>query len=324
VTDILEPTEVEAGWLVVEQQAEYKHVRPLTDARHRFVRDAQSGRRIEFGIPVIDAEIRGVSPSHLAMIVGYSHSGKTLVLLHALHHNRAKHIALFIPDEPAPLVLTKLASLVFEVSARELERRVADGDRQALRMLDETVAEFPHLLIFDKPMTPKLIRQSYEEAQQHWGVEGDLAAFDYLDLMQAGEHLPSKADAVKAFGTDYDVPVILLHQTSRSAGAHGRPMRIDSGNFGGETWATYQLGVWRKRFAIQAELAELYHKQRLAEWEQDRVHQLHHDAVAHEATITVNLNKNKRPGGQLIEDGVDFELHDSGHLRPFNQWRNVS
>jgi len=317
VTELLGPVELEAGWVEAERQATFKHVRPLTDARTRLVREAQSGRRIEFGIPAIDHETRGVSPGHLAMITGYSHNGKTLVALHALYHNRTKRIALFIPDEPAPLVLAKLASLVFDVSARLLERKVAEGDRGALRMLDETLEEFPDLLIFDRPITPKLLRESYEEACQHWGEEGDLVVVDYLDLVQAGDHLANKADAVKAFGTEYEVPLILLHQTSRSSGANGRPMRIDSGNQGGEVWATYQLGVWRKRHAIQWELAEMYHRQKLADWELTRMAELQHDLVVHDRTITVNLNKNKRPGGQLIEDGIDFELADTGHLTPF-------
>ena len=49
----------------------------------------------------------------------------------------------------------------------------------------------------------------------------------------------------------------MLHQTSRTAGARGQAMRIDSGNYGGETHATFQIGVWRKRAAIAAELDDL-------------------------------------------------------------------
>jgi replicative DNA helicase len=317
VTELIAPVEMAAGWTTVETVVHYEHLRPLSDARQRFVREAQSGRRLFFGIPAIDTETRGISPGHLGVIVGYSNNGKTQLLLNILHHNRDKHIVLFGPDEPSPMILTKLTSLVFDVSARQLEAQVADGDRQALRMLDETVEEFPNLLIFDKPMTPKLVRRFYEEALDHWGCEGDLACFDYVDLLQCGEHLPSKMDAIKSFGTDMDVPVIALHQTSRSAGSQGRAMRIDSGFMGGETWATYQFGVWRKKFAIAYELGELYGKRSTTDEDADRVMQLHHEALLHDRTITVNLNKNKRPGGERIEDGLDFEVHPSGQLLPF-------
>jgi len=315
VTEILEPTELEAGWATVERAVEYKHVRPLSEHRARFVRETQTDRKVTLGIEPLDREMRGWSPGHLAMVVGYSHSGKTLLTLNAIHHNRDKRIAWFIPDEPGALVFTKLASLVWDVPAAILEERVQRGDREAMRMLDETVEEFPHLLIFDRPLSPKLMRRSYEEATDWWGQDGDLVVVDYLDLVQAGESLASKADAVKMFGTDNDVPVMLLHQTSRSAGANGRPMRIDSGNFGGETWATFQLGVWRKYDAITHELGELRGRQFLKDWELDRVAHLEREQAVHRYTLTVNLNKNKRPGGQRIEDGIDFELYDTGHLR---------
>ena len=306
---------MEAGWAVVERAVEYKHVRPLSEHRARFVRETQSERNVELGIAPLDREMRGIGPGHLAMVVGYSHSGKTQFALNVLHHNRDRRVAVFGPDEPGSLLFIKLASLVFDVPAAQLEQRVKSGDRDAMRMLDETVDEFPNLLVFDRPLSPKLMRQSYEEACDWWGAEGDLVVVDYLDLVQAGEGVAAKADAVKMFGTDNDVPLMLLHQTSRSAGANGRPMRIDSGNFGGETWATFQLGVWRKRDAIAHELADLRARNVLKDWELDRIAYLEREAAIHQFTLTVNLNKNKRPGGQRIEDGIDFELYDTGHLR---------
>jgi hypothetical protein len=318
VTAALTPAEVQAGWVALEAAPVFEHVRPLSDARKRFVREAQSNRRLMLGWDVFDREMRGVSPGHLMMLTGYSHSGKTLVALNILHANRTKRIALFTPDEPAPLVLTKLASMVFGIPARQLEEQVRDADHTALRMLDEVVEEFPNLLIFDRPLTPKLMRQSYTEACEHWGDVGDLAVIDYLDLVRAGESVVTKADAIKAFGTEHDVPLMVLHQTSRSAGTNGRPMRIDSGNFGGETWATFQLGIWRKRNAIVGELYELAQRTQ-DEWVRWRTEYLRAELPRHEYTLTVNLNKNKRPGGRLIEEGVDFELSlDTGHLRPLN------
>lgn len=317
MTETVEPTQLEAGWLTVEQRAPLKYHRPLTDAFDRLVREAQSNRRIDLGIPAIDAETQGIGPGHLAIIVGYSHSGKTLVTLNAIVHNRTKRIVLFTPDEPAPLVLTKLAALYFETSPRQLDMRVRADDPMAMRMLRETLEEFPNLAIHDRPLTPKVMRRAYEETCEVWGDDAELVVLDYLDLLQAGEHLPTKADAVKSFTTEHDVPVIVLHQTSRSAGTQGRPMRIDSGNYGGETWAMFQFGVWQKRYAIQHELAELYRKQRISEWDQDQAAALQRELVLHSHSVTVNLNKNKRPGGELIEDGIDFDVDASGQLVPF-------
>jgi DnaB-like helicase C terminal domain len=242
-----------------------------------------------------------------------------LLILNALVHNRTKRIALFTPDEPAPMVLTKLTALMFETSSRQLDMRVRANDPAALRMLRETMEDFPNLVIHDRPTTPKVMRRAYEETCDVWGDPADVVVLDYLDLMQAGEHLGSKADAVKTFATEHDVPMVVLHQTSRSAGTQGRPMRIDSGNFGGETWATFQFGVWQKRHAIAHELGELYRKQRPTEWDQDRAFTLQRDLALHARSVTVNLNKNKRPGGGLIEDGIDFDIDDAGQLVPFGR-----
>lgn len=298
--------DIAAGWDAVEERASYVHFRPLADAATRFVAEAQSNRRAMLGIEPLDAEMRGISPGHLAMIVGYSHSGKTLLTLHVIRQNRDKRIAMFIPDEPAPLVLTKLASLTFGIPARELEYRVRHQDRDAERMLNETVEEFPNLVIFDKPLTPRIMRNGFDEVCDHWGENADLVIVDYLDLLQAGD-LSARADYVKAFGTDKDVPMMVLHQTSRSAGAQGRKMRIDSGAYGGETWATFQLGVWRKKYALAAELEELEARRDQPEWVLDRIEMLRRDIRVHEYTLTVNLNKNKRPGGQLVDE-LDFEM----------------
>jgi hypothetical protein len=314
MTDLLSESAIDAGWSDLEEAASYTHFRPLADAATRFVTEAQSDRRITLGIGPFDHEMRGISPGHLAMLVGYTHSGKTLLALHVMRHNHDKRIALFIPDEPAPLVLTKLASLTFGITARELEARVADEDPNALRMLHETVEEYPNLVIFDKPLNPRTMRNGFEEATDHWGENADLVIVDYLDLLQ-GRDLAARADCVKAFGSDNDVPMVVLHQPSRSAGAQGRKMRIDSGGYGGETWATFQIGVWRKKNAIEAEFEELDARREKSNAVLERMDELQREARIHEYTLTANLNKNKRPGGRLV-DGLDFEVDlESGALR---------
>jgi hypothetical protein len=43
---------------------------------------------VYLGIEPIDNEMRGIAPGELAMMLGYSHGGKTLVLLHAYAGSR--------------------------------------------------------------------------------------------------------------------------------------------------------------------------------------------------------------------------------------------
>ena len=329
MTEVMTPVEVAAGWSSLEAAASYRHLRPLSEVVNRVVTEAQHAKRFMLGVPSFDLQMRGISPGHLAMLIGYSHSGKTLFALHVLRNNWTKRVAWFSPDEPAPLVLTKLASITFGIAADELEARVTDNDPSGLRILSQTVESFPDLVIFDQPLTPRVMRQGFEEACEHWGAPPDLVVVDYLQLLQVGgENVTPKADFMKTFATEFDIPLLVLHQTSRSAGANGQVMRIDSGSYGGETWAMFQLGVRRKKAAIEAELTSLRAQRDPAQWVRDRIDYLEHELPIHEFTLSVNLNKNKRPGGRLVEE-VDFEIDlTTGSLRAMahgdlpSQYRN--
>jgi hypothetical protein len=158
--------QVSAGWDTVEGQgepdspsvsppSEYRMYEPLSEAAHSFVRWAQSPHeRIHLGLPQIDAEMRGIAAGEMSMMIGYAHGGKTLLLLHSLLENRDKHIAMFIPDEPRQLILTKLTCMYHNIDARELERLVAMDDTDTIDLLRQTAEEnFPNLAVFDQPLT---------------------------------------------------------------------------------------------------------------------------------------------------------------------------
>jgi hypothetical protein len=144
-----------------------------------------------------------------------------------------------------------------------------------------------------------------------WGQKPDLVVFDYLELLQGGgEDVPSKANTLKAWGRRHDVPLLVLHQTSRSSGADGRRMTISSGSFGGEQQATHIIGVRRKRFEIESQIRELeakLDKSSVSERMMEQLDGLRYDARIHAHTLTLNLVKNKRPAGNLLDD-IDFEI----------------
>jgi hypothetical protein len=319
--------DVSAGWEMVGRQPvapppEYRMYSPLSDAADSFVRWAQSPQeRIHLGIPQIDAELRGIAPGEIAMMLGFAHGGKTLVLLHALRKNRDKHIALFIPDEPKQLVLTKLTCIHHRIDARELEARVAADDQDAINLLRQTAEEdFPNLAVFDQPLTASDMERAYGELCDVWGQVPELVVVDYLDLVEAGETVPDKATFLKGFGRRHDIPMLVLHQTSRTAGADGKKMTMSSGSYGGEQQATSIIGVRRKKYQIAHEINELIEKldRSHSERSQDRLDYLRMEARIHEYTVTVSLLKNKRPAGQLVDD-IDFELDaTTGRLTELN------
>ena len=315
------PEQILAGWDNVGVGAEapapivapreYKHYVPLTEAAHSFVRWAQSPEdRVYLGIEPIDQEMRGIAPGEMAMMLGYSHGGKTLVTLHTLRNNRDKKVVLFIPDEPATLLLTKLTCMHHNIDARMLEQRVADDDKEAIDLLRQTAEEdFPNLAVFDQPLVPADMERAYAEVCDVWGAQPDLVVVDYLELVEAGEMVPEKAGYLKGFGRRHNIPLMVLHQTSRSSGAEGRKLTMSSGAYGGEQQATSIIGVRRKKYEIASEINELREKLSRTHNEkaQERLESLEYDQRIHEYTITLSLLKNKRPAGMLVDD-VDFEL----------------
>jgi hypothetical protein len=326
--------QISAGWTAVEGQvnsvspdlsatsppSEFRMYEPLADAAHSFVRWAQSPHeRVHLGLQQIDSEMRGIAPGEMSMMIGYAHGGKTLLLLHSLLKNRDKHIAMFIPDEPRQLILIKLTCMYHGVDARELERLVAADDHDAIDLLRETAEEnFPHLAVFDQPLTALDMERGYNEVSDVWGQIPDLVVVDYLDLVEAGETVPDKATFVKSFGRRHDVPLLVLHQTSRSSGADGMKLTMSSGAYGGEQQATSVIGVRRKKYSIMAEMNEIINKldKTHSERSMERLDSLRYEAKIHEYTLTVSLLKNKRPAGQLVDD-IDFELDlATGRLTP--------
>lgn len=289
------------------------YYKPLEEAADEFVRWAQSPHeRIYTGFTDLDREMRGIAPGEMAMLIGYSHSGKTLTMLEMLKANRNKNVIYFVPDEPRPLVLIKLACVLHGINANDLERLVAQDDSQAIELLKQTANDyFPTLAVLDQPMALSDMEKAMAEVSDVWGQKPDLVVFDYLELLQGGgEDVPSKANTLKAWGRRHDVPLLVLHQTSRSSGADGKRLTISSGSFGGEQQATHIIGVRRKRFEIEAQIRDLEAKldrSTASERAMEQLDSLRYEARIHCHTLTLNLVKNKRPAGNLIDD-IDFEI----------------
>lgn len=304
----------------IETAKQMVYYRPLEDAADEFVRWAQSPHeRIYTGFTDLDREMRGIAAGEMCLLIGYSHSGKTLTMLQMLMANRDKSIIYFVPDEPRTLVLIKLACVLHGVNARDLEKRVAADDPEAIELLNTTAREhFPYLAVFDQPMALSDMEKALVEVSDVWGQKPDLVVFDYLELLQGGgEDVPSKANTLKAWGRRHDVPLLVLHQTSRSSGADGKRMTISSGSFGGEQQATHIIGVRRKRFEIEAQIRELeakLDKSTASERAMEQLDLLRYESRIHAHTLTINLVKNKRPAGTLVDD-IDFEIEEgSGRL----------
>ena len=277
-------------------------------------------RRVWTGIKEIDEATRGLAPSELALINGFAHNGKTVLVIEILLKNEGKVCILFTPDETRTAVLVKLASSEWGISAEEFERRLNQGDTEAERMLREIAERFKNLAVFDENVSLRSMDTAIESVREAVG-EPAFCVFDYADLLNSELDTKGKLKALKAWGKDHDLPFFVLHQSSRSGGAGGQQVTMTSGGYGGESEAFIMIGVRRKINMYREQVRQLQERadntsndkayQKLV----DRIRYIEDDLIPrHRDTITINLMKNKRPPMHLVDD-IDFKLdQNTGRL----------
>lgn len=331
------PDEIQAALEAVEESPDqiYRHYRPLFQAAGEFINWAKTPElRVYTGVTALDKAMRGTAPGELTLIQGFTHSGKTLVATEMLIQNPDTPFVVFTPDETRPLVLTKLTSAVHGVSAKDLEWRIQQDDESAKQLLMSTAERYAKLAVFDDSVTLVDMDRMFDEASRAFGTKPKAVMFDYLELLEGFEDVKSKMNAIKAWGKRNGVGLFVLHQTSRSGGAGGRKMSIDSGAYGGEQQATHVIGVRRKKYMHLAQLAMLEEKianstnpTSIQNYE-SKIREINEVLIPRDKdTITVSLVKNKRPPCDLIDD-MDYvidaatgrlravEFHDDGYGNP--------
>lgn len=264
---------------VADVESRYTYVRPLLGAAVDLVdwmRNVE--RRLMFGLPEIDAALRGIARGELCYLTGRAHSGKTQVVLHLIRHNPDAHLLYFTPDEVDNLVLAKLIGMEYGVAADRLERRIHEGDHAAANLVYGAAGErFKNLSVIDDALTFEQMTMALREAEDSWGQRCDGVIVDYLDLLPGDADYngtKGKSTRLKQWCKRHRVPLVCIHQPKRGGAMRGRSIGMDDLNQGGETEATFVLGVYRKREDPYA--ADDY-------------------VAMHANTVTVVIDKNKRP-----------------------------
>lgn len=324
VVDRTAPQALDIGTVESYDDVAPRYYKPLVDAADEYQRFAKRpNERIYTGIAELDRAMRGLAPGELMNVLGYAHSGKTVLVTEMLLHNRDKRIAYFTPDETRVLMLVKLVAVVHGVSAETLEQRLAKDDPEAIDMLRSTATErFPHLAVWDDVSDLGTMGRCLDEVEQLWGGRTQLLVFDYLELLSDVEDVRAKWNAIKAFGKERRIPCVVLHQTSKTLGGDGKQVTIDSGAYGGQQQSTFMVGVRRKRAELWAQARELREKINNSSGDTSKYHSklsdVEYEIRKHQHTITINVVKNKRPPSKLVDD-IDFHLdEETGRIRPLD------
>lgn len=311
MTDVMTPADVRARLArqidraaraqVADVEARYTFVRPLLGAANDLV-DWMSNLdgRLMFGLPDIDAALRGIARGELCYLTGRAHSGKTQVVLNMVRHNPLGRFLYFTPDEVDNLVLTKLIALQHGISAERLEERIRAGDTAARNLAYTTSTDhFPNLVVIDQALTFDQMTMALTEAQDWWQAPCDGVIIDYLDLLPGDADYngtKGKSTKLKRWTKKMRVATVCIHQPKRGGASRGQAIGMDDMAQGGETEATFVLGVFRRR--------------------EDRYGESGYLAM-HQNTITVAIDKNKRPPCHVGEFDYFMDPHTGG-IRPLS------
>jgi len=310
VTAILSPEEIkarlgarrEAGIVAEEQHAQtsYQYVRPFSQAADGYIDFVQNPEgRYLLGLTDVDAKTRGFGRGELVYVTGRAHSGKTQVVMNALNNSPQSKVIFFTPDEVQELILAKLVALRHGLNSEYVEQEVKARNAEVVRLVRETAEDtFRNLIVIDDSLTLGQMKVAVEEARDFWGEDGDAVVVDFLELIPGegdANGVTGKSQDLKRWTKDVHLPVICLHQASRSSGSRGQAAGMGAMRYGGETEAIFVLEVFRKR--EDGELSD-------------------HELLMEQNSVTINVAKNKRPPCHIGE--VDFYMDpDTGLIRPF-------
>lgn len=272
----------------------YRHIELLDTIARRAVDALRAPDGITLGLAEIDLRTRGFRPQDLVFFTGFSHSGKTQLVNTMIHNNRERRILFVSLDDPAEMIVTKLAAMHHGINAETLEQEIRRGATNVEDIFNSFAQTYPNLIITDKHLGIDSMNEAVAEATSVWGAPPHAVVVDYLELIPSdvddgdGNGVKSKAKELQIWAKRCSWPTIVLHQGTRSNAKPGAPITLLSMAFGGEQQATIVIGVRRKR-----DIADLEPDER--RWHQD--------------SVTLHIVKNKRPGGKNTEfEGIDFYL----------------
>ena len=137
------------------------------------------------------------------------------------------------------------------VSADRLEALMRAGDTAARNLAYTTSTEkYPNLVIIDQALTFDQMTVALAEAQDWWQAPCDGVIIDYLDLLPGDADYngtKGKSTRLKRWTKQNRVATVCIHQPKRGGAQRAGSSAWTTWRQGGETEATFVLGVYRRR-----------------------------------------------------------------------------
>lgn len=212
--------------------------------------------RIGFGVDYIDSRCNGGMPkAKVAMVMAFSHVGKTALAINAIHTNPHIPILFYSIEMPIEEVTCRLTAMETGLSTSKVESDFRG--HQPPDYVQEILDKHKRLLVDDSPdLSMKAADASFESATETLAEMGQdpprLVIFDFLEkiqgvgLMEKAVQVNRVASQVHTFCRKHRTSGILLHQVGKGdAGGGAELLDLGSGRYGGFELMDLVIGMSR-------------------------------------------------------------------------------
>lgn len=180
---------------------------------------------VEFGIEYLDKITGGLRPKKLNIVTGYSHHGKTSLMLTAIVNNLQKgEPCLFISgDDTDDMLLGKIIAMMEHISTEDVEAKGPEWRRKYVR---DNLDGLLIIAASKEDYSIPEVEMIYEDATEEFGQYPLIVCFDYVSLLKMGfdnqdnqmTNIRSKFRFLKKAIRKYDQSVWMVgHQCVKAA-----------------------------------------------------------------------------------------------------------
>ena len=206
-------------------------------------------QRIPWGIPSLDIITEGPAEGEVALVMGRSFTGKSLVATNLMVNNTDKGMIFFSLEMPARQAVQRLYATWSGTDHSSVQEMTKKNSLPA--HLDEMAVDLQRHVVVDRSaLTLGDMAVHIESYDTYFGHRPDAAIIDYLELIGGGkssgegwQRTEAIAGALKDWAKDERMPVFVLHQTNRSEQEWKAP-NADSARGAGFTEADLVVGLW--------------------------------------------------------------------------------
>lgn len=207
-------------------------------------------QRVGTGLKLIDDLIGGPAPGELAMVLGRSYAGKSLMGQNIIMNNPTVPSIFFSMEMPETMAIARMYSIWTNEDATDVQR-AAETATLPNDVWDMAVA-FPHHEIIDTPsLGTDQMSAHLDRFEQYHKVRPEFVVIDYLELLGgakvSGEGMlavEAQVTRLKNWAKTEAMRVWVLHQTNRVE-PRWLPPTADSARWGGYTESDFVVGMWR-------------------------------------------------------------------------------